>query len=120
METLYTLFDFVQKNTIVMITIWTPETLSPGQPVYAAITTALAMDIRSGRLESGARLPPVRKLAVALKVTMGTVHRAYTLAEKKGLITSVMGSGSFVKQHNEHEAFNGSYSLPLDENRNCR
>ncbi|MEM7226941.1 MAG: PLP-dependent aminotransferase family protein [Pseudomonadota bacterium] len=80
-----------------METIWTPE-LPPGPgPLYRTIADKLAEDIRSARLAPGSQLPTMRALADQLEVTVGTVHRAYALAEQQGLIVRQMGRGSFVR-----------------------
>ncbi|MDH3472954.1 MAG: PLP-dependent aminotransferase family protein [Rhodospirillales bacterium] len=90
-----------------METIWLPD-LSPraprdgsngarAAPLYRAIAAALAEDIRAERLAAGTRLPAMRDLAERLQVTLGTVHRAYALAEKQGLITRQLGRGSYVR-----------------------
>lgn len=80
-----------------MVTIWYPENLAVDKPLYTAIADALAEDIFSGKLAADVRLPPIRKLASSLGVTTGTINRAYNLAEKRGLIVSETGRGSFVK-----------------------
>jgi DNA-binding transcriptional MocR family regulator len=77
------------------MTNWIPE-LDPAQPRYLAIADALAADIVAGRLKPGDRLPTHRDLAWNLKVTVGTVSRAYREAERRGLILGEVGRGSFV------------------------
>lgn len=71
-------------------------TALPG-PRYRALADALAHAIRSGRLRPGARLPTQRDLAFTLDVTVGTVGRAYALAEQRGLISCEVGRGSYVR-----------------------
>ena len=65
---------------------------SPGERLAAA----LSQDILSGALEVGARLPAQRDLAWRLGIGLGTVTKAYALLERRGLLRSVRGSGSFV------------------------
>jgi DNA-binding transcriptional MocR family regulator len=77
--------------------MWTPE-LDPGGPSYLAISRALEADIRSGRLAEGARLPTHRALAAALGVNVGTVSRAYSEAQRRGLLSGEVGRGTFVKR----------------------
>jgi DNA-binding transcriptional MocR family regulator len=57
---------------------------------------ALAEDILQGALESGARLPAHRDLADELKIGVGTVTKAYAVLERRGLVRTVKGSGTFV------------------------
>ncbi|MGO8915160.1 MAG: PLP-dependent aminotransferase family protein [Stellaceae bacterium] len=66
-------------------------------PRYRAIAEALAQDVRRGALAAGARLPTHRDLAWRLKVTVGTVSRAYAEAERRGLISGEVGRGTFVR-----------------------
>lgn len=82
--------------TIVPMAHWTPDLNAHQGPRYRAIADALADDIGSGRLPAGARLPTHRDLAYQLGVTVGTVTRAYTEAERRGLIGGEVGRGTFV------------------------
>jgi DNA-binding transcriptional MocR family regulator len=67
----------------------------PG-PKYLALSRALREAIRDGRLVPGAQLPTVRDLAWELKVTPGTVSRAYQIATQEGLLAATVGRGTFV------------------------
>ncbi len=87
------------------MTIWTPE-LTQGKPIYLAIADAMAGDIHSGKLNVGDKLPPHRDLAWRLKVTVGTVTRAYKEAEIRGLLSGEVGRGSYVRE------ISGSTALP--------
>ena len=79
------------------MTSWTPDLTDRNGPRYRAIADALADDIVSGRLPAGMRLPTHRDLAYKLGVTVGTVTRAYTEAERRGLIGGEVGRGTFVQ-----------------------
>src|SRR6266699_2451064 len=68
------------------MTNWLPDLSRFSGPRYRAIAEALATDIRDGRLTPGTRLPTHRDLAWRLRVTVGTVSRAYAEAERRGLI----------------------------------
>ena len=57
----------------------------------------IADDIGAGRLAVGDRLPPQRKLAKRLDVDFTTVARGYVEAQKRGLIESKVGQGTFVR-----------------------
>ncbi len=67
------------------------------KPRYLLIAEGLSNFIREGKLKPGARLPPHRELADQLKVTVGTVTRAYTEMEKWGLIRGEVGRGTYVR-----------------------
>lgn len=79
------------------MTDWTPDLSLSDKPRYLAIADVIANDIRTGRLAVGDRLPPQRKLADRLKVDFTTVARGYVEAQKRGLIESRVGQGTFVK-----------------------
>jgi DNA-binding transcriptional MocR family regulator len=66
--------------------------------LYLAIANAIAEDISSGKLTDGERLPPQRDLADELKVALTTVTRAYTDAERRGLVSGEVGRGTFVRR----------------------
>lgn len=78
-----------------MDTIWQPV-LGQGGPKYLSLAHELREAIRLGTLSEGARLPPVRDLAWGLKVTPGTVARAYQIATQEGLLQATVGRGTFV------------------------
>jgi DNA-binding transcriptional MocR family regulator len=75
---------------------WSPKVGNGQQALYRRILTALEADMRAGTLRPGARLPPQRDLAKKLKLSVGTVTKAYVEAENRGLVTSRVGRGTFV------------------------
>jgi DNA-binding transcriptional MocR family regulator len=79
------------------MTTWQPDLAESRGPVYRAIADALASDIRAGRLPVGTQLPTHRDLAWHLKVTVGTITRAYAEAERRGLISGEVGRGTYVR-----------------------
>lgn len=85
------------NDIIVTMTNWMPELESRSGPRYIAIADALSQDITEGRLQAGERLPTHRDLAWGLGVTVGTVSRAYAEAERRGLISSEVGRGTYVR-----------------------
>lgn len=76
---------------------WTPDLSRSDKPRYLAIADVIGDDIKSGRLTGGDRLPPQRKLATALAVDFTTVARGYVEAQRRGLIESRVGQGTFVR-----------------------
>src|SRR5471032_3674407 len=79
------------------MTNWLPDLAKFPGPRYRAIAEALAADIREGVLAAGTRLPTHRDLAWRLRVTVGTVSRAYAEAERRGLIAGEVGRGTFIR-----------------------
>ena len=75
---------------------WLPDLSTQSGPKYKAIASAIEADIAAGRLAAGARMPTHRDLAWRLKVTVGTVARAYVEAERMGLLSGEVGRGTFV------------------------
>jgi DNA-binding transcriptional MocR family regulator len=76
---------------------WSPLLSRLGKPRYLAIADAIAEDIRNGNLAPLDRLPPQRKLARRLNIDFTTVARGYVEAQKRGLIESRVGQGTFVR-----------------------
>ena len=54
------------------------------------------MLIERGTLKPHRKLPPIRKLAGALRINNDTVINAYKYLENKGVVYSITGSGTYV------------------------
>jgi GntR family transcriptional regulator len=54
--------------------------------------------VASGVLEAGEELPPIRTLALQLKVTPNTIVKAYGELEISGVIQKRQGSGTFISE----------------------
>ena len=80
---------------------WIPALSLDGRPRYVAIADAIEADIRSGRLAIADRLPPQRQLAQKLGMDFTTIARGYVEAQKRGLIESRVGQGTFVRAQRE-------------------
>ncbi len=78
------------------MTNWMPDIAERSGPKYRAIAEALADDIAAKTVPAGDRLPTHRDLAWRLGVTVGTVSRAYALAQSWGLIAGEVGRGTVV------------------------
>jgi len=75
---------------------WNPTIKIGKRPLYIALADALESDINSGILKPGDKLPPQRELADLIGVNLSTVTRALRVCELKGLISGVVGRGTFV------------------------
>jgi len=76
--------------------MWFPTNLDGDGPRFLAILRALERDIAEGKAKPRDRLLPQRELAYRLKLSVGTVVRAYALAEQRGLVVGEVGRGTFV------------------------
>ncbi len=65
-------------------------------PVFRQIVDRLWLEIITGTLETGARLPTVRQLAIDLNVRPDTVSHAYEELELLGVLITRPGQGTFV------------------------
>ena len=79
-----------------MDTIWSSLTAEGGGPKYLNLSRALRDGVREGRYPEGAQVPTVRDLAWSLKVTPGTVARAYQILTQEGILAATVGRGTFV------------------------
>jgi GntR family transcriptional regulator len=73
-------------------------TLNPanGVPIYRQIIQQIEYAILSGRIRPGDRLPTIRSLAVDLKTNPNTIAKAYGELEIRGILTTQVGSGTYV------------------------
>ncbi|MFZ4833866.1 PLP-dependent aminotransferase family protein [Rouxiella sp. Mn2063] len=67
------------------------------RPAYLLIADLIADGVNSGELQTRERLPPLRDLAITLRLNYTTVTRGYAEAKKRGLIDSRPGMGSFIR-----------------------
>lgn len=70
-------------------------------PKYKALAEAIKGAIQASELAVGVKLPPVRELAWNLKITPGTVARAYSILTDAGFLEAVVGRGTFVADRTE-------------------
>ncbi len=63
---------------------------------YLSVADAIAKAIVRGELPPGARLPTHRALASQLGLALATVTKGYAEAERRGLVQSYVGRGTFV------------------------
>ncbi len=78
------------------MTNWTPVLSEQPGLQYERLADAIAEAVRKGELAPGAKLPPQRDLAWKLGVAVGTVSRAYQLAEQRRLVSGQVGRGTYV------------------------
>ena len=70
---------------------------SSGVPIYLQIESQIKQAIAAGALHPEDALPSVRKFAVQLRINPNTVARAYQNLEHDGVIRTVPGGGTYVR-----------------------
>ncbi|MGV9600787.1 GntR family transcriptional regulator [Streptosporangium sandarakinum] len=72
----------------------------PAQYTYVALADHIALRIRGGDLNPGARLPGERDLAAEYGVAVGTVRRAVAELRDRGLVVTLPAKGTFITEPN--------------------
>ncbi len=70
--------------------------LADGVPIYRQIVNQVKYLAASGLIKPGEELPPIRTLALQLKVTPNTIVKAYHELEISGVVQKRQGSGTFI------------------------
>ena len=65
-------------------------------PVYEQIIKQVEEQVLTGILKEGDKLPSVRSLSVKLSINPNTIQKAYTELDRRQLIITVPGKGSFI------------------------
>ncbi|MHB8070726.1 MAG: GntR family transcriptional regulator [Candidatus Cryosericum sp.] len=68
-----------------------------GIPVYLQIIQQVKAAISMETMHAGDRLPTVRELAGSLAVNPNTVAKAYRDLERDGVVETLSGKGTFIK-----------------------
>ena len=71
------------------------------RPLYEQVTERLEELMFQEILTENTKLPSVRSLATELSINPNTIQRAYAELERRGLIYSVKGKGSFVSENQQ-------------------
>ena len=74
------------------------------RPMYVQIMDHIRQKIAVGDWQAGDQLPSIREMAVALKISVITVKRAYLELERDGVIEVQHGRGSFVAEAGRESA----------------
>lgn len=67
-------------------------------PVYEQIIKQVEEQVLTGILKEGDKLPSVRSLSVKLSINLNTIQKAYTELDRRQLIITVPGKGSFISE----------------------
>jgi GntR family transcriptional regulator len=71
-------------------------TTGDGVPPYLQIVNQVKYQVASGRLAAGEELPPIRALALRLRVNPNTVARAYRELETAGAVVKRSTTGTYI------------------------
>ena len=71
------------------------------RPIYVQLVEKLRIEIVSGKLKSGERIPSVRELALTARVNPNTMQKALAELESEGLIYTERTNGKFVTDNKE-------------------
>jgi GntR family transcriptional regulator len=69
---------------------------SDSRPMYLQIMEQVKQRVAVGEWAPGDEIPSIRQLAMALRVSVITIKRAYLELEREGVILTQHGKGSFV------------------------
>ncbi|MGW4775991.1 GntR family transcriptional regulator [Streptomyces filamentosus] len=86
-------------------------------PTVPTLRDTIAEDLRvqitTGRLKPGARLPSEPKLATHYKVSTPTIRQALALLQAEGLIEKTHGKGNFVRAPRRRITYRGGAGIPF-------
>lgn len=68
------------------------------KPFYEQVVLGIKEEILQGLLVPGEKIPSVREMASQLMMNPNTISKAYKSLEEQGVITTVQGRGTFVKE----------------------
>jgi len=69
-----------------------------GVPIYVQLREQFLRAMGAGVLKPGDQMPTMRQVAVAFRIDLNTVRRAYDELERLGALSLVRGRGSFVAE----------------------
>ncbi|WP_264214615.1 PLP-dependent aminotransferase family protein [Leisingera thetidis] len=78
--------------------MWYPDPATLQPPLHSSLAAAIEQAILQQKLPAGARLPPHRKMADRLGLSVHTVSKAYESLRKQNLIDGQVGRGSYVRR----------------------
>ena len=70
--------------------------LKSSKPIYEQIVEQMKFHVLKGHLKPGDAIPSVRKLALDISITPGTVAKAYQELERQHIIETIRGKGTFI------------------------
>ena len=71
------------------------------RPIYVQLVEKVRIEIISGKLKTGERIPSVRELAITARVNPNTMQKALAELENEGLVYTERTNGKFVTDNKE-------------------
>lgn len=72
-------------------------------PIYEQIIEQIETFVMKGILKVGDQIPSVRSLSVQLSINPNTIQKAYSDMDRRGIICTVPGRGSFIAAEAESD-----------------
>ncbi|MEG1003918.1 MAG: PLP-dependent aminotransferase family protein [Clostridium sp.] len=82
-------------------------------PKYIQIANKIKQLIDNGKIKDGEKLPTIRELSALLDVNKITIVNCYKKLQNEGFAYQKVGSGTFAKKKELHNAFRNAYSQSL-------
>ena len=67
-------------------------------PVYEQIADGFCREVLCGLMKEGDQMPSVRELSLLLSTNPNTVQKAYLELDRRGVISTAPGVGTFIRQ----------------------
>lgn len=94
------------------------------KPIYTQIYEQIASQIMSGEIAPGEQLPPIRTVALNLRISVIPVKQAWEQLEREGFISTAVGRGTFANEFAHHEMndkrMNAAVDFLADKIKACR
>lgn len=81
------------------------------KPIYSQIYEQISSQILKGEVPPETKLPPIRTVALNLRISVIPVKQAWEQLEREGFISTAAGRGTYVKELAHHEINNKRISI---------
>lgn len=89
--------------------------ISNNRPIYEQIKNKFNERILNNTLREGDKLPSVRELASMLTVNPNTISKAYSQLESEGIIETIKGKGTFVREGAKELVLTYNYEMLMNK-----
>src|SRR5699024_2800761 len=87
------------------------------KPIYQQIFEQISAQILKGEITQGYKLPPIRRAAKELGVSVITIKKAWEQLERQGLIYTISGKGCFIDELSADELLQIRNDLMMEQMR---